>query len=164
MKKLLLFLALTVFAGFALTGCSQGTDNSAEATTTQEIASDASDTENAADASTEQASSTAAQKSDDDNYDFSSYEVRIEKDTKNVNNAKASSNYKTNQDRYYSLKRQIDAIEDDLDALDDTFEHSYESGDMTFETYQARERSIDKLEDQLELSEDALENKFGIDD
>lgn len=164
MKKLLLFLALTVFAGFALTGCSQGTDNSAEATTTQEIASDASDTENAADVSTEQASSTAAQKSDDDNYDFSSYEERIEKVTKNVNNAKASSNYKTNQDRYYSLKRQIDAIEDDLDALDDTFEHSYESGDMTFETYQARERSIEKLEDQLELSENALENKFGIDD
>lgn len=164
MKKLLLFLALTVFAGFTLTGCSQGTNDSAEATTTQEIASEASSTENTSDDSTQKASATTAKESNNGDYDFSSYEERIEKVAKNVNNAKTSSNSKTNQDRFYSLKRQIDAIEDDLDALDDTFEHSYESGDMTFETYQARERSIDKLEDQLELSEDALENKFGIDD
>lgn len=81
-----------------------------------------------------------------------------------MNNAKTSSSTKTNQDRFFALKQKINAIDNDLDSLDDTFEHAYESGDMTFDTYKSRERSIEKLEDQLDLAEDALENKFGIDD
>lgn len=75
-----------------------------------------------------------------------------------------SSDPSINQKRFYSLKKQLDAIGDKLDDLDDEFEHDYEAGNLSFKTYKSRERSIEKLEDQLDLAEDALENKFEIDD
>lgn len=170
MKKVLLFLVFTLMAGLALTGCSQNDGGNAEATTTQDIATEAADgsakdnTDDAGAATTEKAASTTAQNTNSGSYDFSSYEKRIDSVTKEVNNAKTSSSTKTNQDRFFALKQKINAIDNDLDSLDDTFEHAYESGDMTFDTYKSRERSIEKLEDQLDLAEDALENKFGIDD
>ena len=170
MEKVVLFLVLTLMAGLALTGCSQNDSGNAEATTTQDVATEAAnndakdDADDASATTTEQAASTTAENTNSGSYDFSSYEERIDTVTKEVNDAKTSSNSSTNQDRFFDLKQKINAIDDDLDSLDDTFEHAYESGDMNFDTYKSRERSIEKLEDQLDLAEDALENKFGIDD
>lgn len=156
-KRVILFISCILALG-AFTGCSNTNQDSAEATTTQEIATEQTT------GSSSSASTTEASSASKDDYDFSSYERRINAVTKKINNAKTSSNAKTNQNRFYNLKQQLDKIENDLDSLDDTFEHSYESGQMTFEVYKNRERSIEKLEDKLDLAEDALENKFGIDD
>ena len=68
------------------------------------------------------------------------------------------------QARFYTLKKELDVVDDELDHLDDEFEHTYENGKLSFKTYKSREKTIEKLEDQLDLLEDALENKFGIDD
>lgn len=72
----------------------------------------------------------------------------------------ASENHK----RFYTLKKQVDAVDDKLDKLEDEFEYAYQMKELSFETYKTRERAIEKLEDKLELAEDALENKYGIDD
>lgn len=110
--------------------------------------------------------STTAEPSDKnkDSYDFSSYKKEIQNLTKKVNTAKTSSDPSINQKRFYSLKKELDAVDDKLDVLDDEFEHDYEAGNLSFKTYKSRERAIEKLEDQLDLAEDALENKFEIDD
>ena len=65
---------------------------------------------------------------------------------------------------FYALKKQIDAVDDELDKLDDEFEYAYQMKEISFEIYKARERAIEKLEDELELAEEALENKYDIDD
>ena len=58
---------------------------------------------------------------DENDYDFSSYENDIRKITKKVNNAKTSSNASENHKHFYTLKKQIDAVDDELDKLDDEF-------------------------------------------
>lgn len=63
-----------------------------------------------------------------------------------------------------TLWKKVDAVDDELDKLDDEFEYAYQMKKISFETYKARERAIEKLEDELELAEEALENKYGIDD
>lgn len=62
------------------------------------------------------------------------------------------------------MKKQVDAVDDKLDKLDDEFEYAYQMKEISFKIYKARERAIEKLEDELELAEEALENKYGIDD
>lgn len=168
MRKKILFLILSVTAVFSLTGCSNAKDKVAEATTTQEIASsqksnDTDDTDDADDTDDKQTtiSSSTAKEIDDD---LASYEDKINKITKKVNNAKTSSDSSTNHDRFYALKNQIDSLENDLDSLEDAFEDSYEAGNMDLDEYKKKERSIEQLENKLDLAEDALENKFGIDD
>lgn len=156
MKKILFFL-LSLMIIFAFAGCTSTSKESTEATTTQKIAT----------TTTSKAVSETSTEKDvksDKSYDFSSYKKEIQNLSKKVNNAKTSSDPSVNQKRFYSLKKQLDAIDDKLDTLDDKFEHAYESGNLSFKAYKSRERSIEKLEDQLDLAEDALENKFGIDD
>ena len=76
----------------------------------------------------------------------------------------SASNASVNEKRFYTLKKELDVVDDELDHLDDEFEHAYENGKLSFKVYKSREKTIEKLEDQLDLLEDALENKFGIDD
>ncbi len=66
--------------------------------------------------------------------------------------------------QYRELKKEIDALDRNLDDWDDTVEAQYEQGAMTREEYRAKDREIDSLEDQLDESEEQLEYLFGIDD
>ena len=85
MKKIL-YLFITCSIIFAFAGCPPSKKDSAEATTTQEIATTTSTTENTTD------SSTSDSDAKNDSYDFSAYKKRIKKLTKKVNNAASSSN------------------------------------------------------------------------
>ena len=96
-----------------------------------------------------------------DSYDFQL--IKRIKNSLKVNNAVSSSNASVNEN-VYTLKKELDVVDDELDHLDDEFEHAYESGKLSFKVYKSREKTIEKIEDQLDLLEDALENKFGIDD
>ena len=80
MKKIL-YLFFTCSIIFAFAGCSPSKKDSAEATTTQEIATTTSSTEDTTD------SSTSDSDAKNDSYDFSAYKKRIKKLTKKVNNA-----------------------------------------------------------------------------
>ena len=155
MKKIL-YLFFTCSIIFAFAGCSPSKKDSAEATTTQEIATTTSTTEDTTD------SSTSDSDAKDDSYDFSAYKKRIKKLTKKVNNAASSSNASVNEKRFYTLKKELDAVDDELDRLDDEFEHAYESGKLSFKVYKSRETTIEKLENQLDLLEDGDCFKFCV--
>ena len=161
MKKLLVvLLSLTLI--FAFTGCTSSNNEAAEdmEIKTQEVVTSNTDDDDDNISNTENAVENVNEK----DYDFSSYEKDIRKITKKVNNAKTSSNSSENHKHFYTLKKQIDAVDDELDKLDDEFKYAYQMKEINFETYKARERAIEKLEDELELVEEALENKYGIDD
>lgn len=66
--------------------------------------------------------------------------------------------------QYRTLKKEIDAIDRDLDYWEDDIENQFEQGTLTREEYRATDRQIDALEDQLDNAEDRLETLFGIDD
>lgn len=159
MKKILSFLLCLSIMVIPLAGCSNNDSNTEEPTTTQEIATDVDTTDDTT-VSTEATDTTNSS----DDYDFSSYEKKIQEVTKKINNAKTSNDASTNQSRFYELKKELDAIDNSLDSLDDTFEHAYESGDLAFDVYKKRDQSLEKLENKLDLAENALESKFGIDD
>ena len=75
MKKIL-FLLFACSIIFTFAGCSSSKKDSAEATTTQEIATTASNTKNTTDSSTSDSSAK------NDSYDFSAYKKRIKKLTR----------------------------------------------------------------------------------
>ena len=58
---------------------------------------------------------------------------------------KTSTNASENHEQFYALKKQVDAVDDELDKLDDEFEYAYQMKEISFETYKARERAIEKL-------------------
>lgn len=41
------------------------------------------------------------------------------------------------------FEKQVDAVDDELDKLDDEFEYAYQMKEISFETYKARERTIE---------------------
>lgn len=151
-----------IFACFAfvflLAGCQGTTKEQAEATTTQDIATTAEATEEATEKSTE------TQATASDTPDFSKYETKISKISKKVQAAKPGTDASKNQDKFYNLKRELDAVDHELDALDDDYEYQYDTGKLSAAKYKEIERKIDALEDKLDFAEDTLENKFGIDD
>ena len=89
MKKIL-YLFFTCSIIFAFAGCSPSKKDSAEATTTQEIATTTSTTENTTD------SSTSDSDAKNDSYDFSAYK-KESKNSLKVNNATSSSNASVNE-------------------------------------------------------------------
>ena len=150
-NKITAILACLTFV-FLFAGCQSTPKDQAEATTTQDIATTAKGTEKATE------KSTATQTTTSDTPDFSKYETKISKITKKIQAAKPA------QDKFYSLKKELDAIDHELDTLDDDYEHQYDTGKLSAEKYKDIERKIDALEDKLDFAEDSLENKFGIDD
>ena len=161
MKKILVvLLSLTLI--FTFTGCTSFNNGAAEdiKIKTQEVVTSNTNDNDDNISNTENAVENANEK----DYDFSSYENDIRNITKSVNNAKTSTNASENHEQFYALKKQVDAVDGELDKLDDEFEYAYQMKEISFEIYKARERAIEKLEDELELAEEALENKYGIDD
>ena len=55
-------------------------------------------------------------------------------------------------------------VDDELDHLDDEFEHAYENGKLSFKVYKSREKTIENWKISLIFFRRCLENKFGIDD
>ncbi len=157
-KILVVLLSLTLI--FAFTGCTSSNNEATEDIKTQEVVTSNTDDDDDNISNTENAAENVNEK----DYDFSSYEEEICNITKSVNNAKTSTNASENHEQFYTLKKQVDAVDDELDKLDDEFEYAYQMKEISFETYKARERAIEKLEDELELAEEALENKYSIDD
>ena len=112
MKKLLIvLLSLTLI--FAFTGCTSSNNEAAEdmEIKTQEVVTSNTDDNDDNISNTENAVENANEK----DYDFSSYENDIRNITKSVNNAKTSTNASENHEQFYALKKQVDAVDDELD-------------------------------------------------
>ena len=65
---------------------------------------------------------------------------------------------------YRTAKAPLEALEDELDRLEDAVEYAARAGSITYAQMQELERSIDNLDDRLERAEDALERRMGVDD
>ena len=112
MKKILVvLLSLTLI--FAFTGCTSSNNEAAEdmEIKTQEVVTSNTDDDDDNISNTENAVENANEK----DYDFSSYENDIRNITKSVNNAKTSTNASENHEQFYALKKQVDAVDDELD-------------------------------------------------
>lgn len=92
---------------------------------------------------------------------INSYNTELKAIEKKISSASVSSNYKTRKKTAQSFERQIEKIEDKLDALEDTIENKYESGKLSRSNYKSLERKIEKAEDYASRIEDKLEKKFG---
>ena len=47
---------------------------------------------------------------------------------------------------FLHFEKELDVVDDDeLDHLDDEFEHAYENGKLSFKVYKSREKTIEKL-------------------
>ena len=119
MKKLLVVL-LSLALIFAFTGCTSSNNEATEDIKTQEVVTSNTDDDDDNISNTENAAENVNEK----DYDFSSYEEEICNITKSVNNAKTSTNASENHEQFYTLKRQVDAVDDELDKLDDEFEYA----------------------------------------
>ena len=70
-----------------------------------------------------------------DSYDFQAYKKRIKKLTKKVNNAASSSNASVNEKRFYTLKKELDVVDDELDHLDGLMYTRLVEGELHRTTY-----------------------------
>ncbi len=81
-----------------------------------------------------------------------------------INSLSPSGSDQEQKEQYLALKNEIDALDNELEYAEDTFESQYHNGSMEMAQYQELELEIDALEDRLDHCEDQLEFIFGIDD
>ena len=125
MKKILVvLLSLTLI--FAFTGCTSSNNEAAEdiAIKTQEVVTSNTDDNDDNISNTENAEN-AVENANEKDYDFSSYENDIRNITKSVNNAKTSTNASENHEQFYALKKQVDAVDDELELAEEALENKY---------------------------------------
>lgn len=77
-----------------------------------------------------------------------------------ISKTKLADTSKKRKSQYRSLEKKIDAIDDKLDKLEDTWEDKYEDGKITRSQYRSLEKKIEAVEDYLDDLEDYLEEKF----
>ena len=65
---------------------------------------------------------------------------------------------------FFEHKTALDALDRELDALEDDFEAQSRSGSLRYEDFRTRDRKIEDLEESLDDAEDRLENRFALDD
>lgn len=155
MKKQLLVLSILLIAIFSFTACRNDVGNTTEKTTTQEIATEAAD-DNQAEATTKT--------EDTSDYDIASYEKQVTSITKEVNQIPSNLSATKQKNYYQDLSGKIESVEHSLDILDDTLEADHLDKKLSDAIYRSLERQVEKLEDQLDLAEDTLETKCNIDD
>lgn len=68
------------------------------------------------------------------------------------------------REQFFTLKHELESVEDRLDYYDDDIEMQYRQGELSLEDYRSQEHSLELLEDQLDRAEDTLEYTFGMDD
>lgn len=92
---------------------------------------------------------------------ITTYNTQLKNILKKIRSAAVSSNYQSRMRTALDFKRQIDGVENKLEALEDTIEYKYDSGKISRSQYRSLERKIDKVDDYASDIEDELEYKFG---
>lgn len=78
--------------------------------------------------------------------------------------ARPSGSASEKREQFFTLKHELESVEDRLDYYDDDIEMQYRQGELSLEDYRSQEHSLELLEDQLDRAEDNLEYTFGMDD
>lgn len=90
-----------------------------------------------------------------------SYNTQLKKIEKKIRSAKVSSDYRSRMKTALNFKRQIEKVENKMEALEDTLEYKYESGRLSRSQYRNLERKLERVDDYASDIEDELEYKFG---
>lgn len=89
---------------------------------------------------------------------------KVQKAVQNADAATASGSLNERISVFFEHKTALDALDRELDALEDDFEAQYRSGSLRYEDFRTRDRKIEDLEESLDAAEDRLENRFALDD
>ena len=89
---------------------------------------------------------------------------KVQKAVQNADAATASGSLNERISVFFEHKTALDALDRELDALEDDFEAQYRSGSLRYEDFRTRDRKIEDLEESLDDAEDRLENRFALDD
>lgn len=81
-----------------------------------------------------------------------------------VNSATPSGTIEENRTKFFDLKSELDALENELDSHEDYLEAQYRQNLISYEECRSQEKELEKLENNLENAEDRLEIAFRIDD
>ena len=91
-------------------------------------------------------------------------ETAVNDAVKKADAAKPSGSASEKREQFFTLKHELESVEDRLDYYDDDIEMQYSQGELSLEDYRSQEHSLELLEDQLDRAEDNLEYTFGMDD
>ena len=91
-------------------------------------------------------------------------ETAVNDAVKKADAAKPSGSASEKREQFFTLKHELESVEDRLDYYDDDIEMQYRQGALSLEDYRSQEHSLELLEDQLNRAEDNLEYTFGMDD
>lgn len=89
---------------------------------------------------------------------------KVQKAVQNADAATASGSLNERISAFFEHKTALDALDRELDALEDDFEAQFRSGSLRYEDFRTRDRKIEDLEESLDAAEDRLENRFALDD
>ena len=81
-----------------------------------------------------------------------------------IGNITPSGSAQEQKEQFLALKNEIDALDNELEYMEDTLESQYYDGSLEAAQYQEQEREIEALEDRLDHCEDQVEFIFRIDD
>ncbi len=88
----------------------------------------------------------------------------VDEVTAKADSAIPDSNSEEMRNQFFTLKNELEAVDNRLDDYDDYLELQYHQGTLSYDDYLTQERILDNLEDKLEASEDRLERVFGMND
>lgn len=89
---------------------------------------------------------------------YGAYTTKLDALEQRVNEQAAAVDGDRNRQQAAQLLRRIDALDEELDDLDDALERDYHAGTLTGEQYRALEHRLDRLDDALERAEDRLDD------
>ena len=175
MKKIRLTALAVIFTfAFLLTGCDIDDDHEKdqlEAKVEQleqqvtdlqrSSGQEAASTENEAALPDNDSNQTEASSTDDT---LETLETAVNDAVKKADAAKPSGSASEKREQFFTLKHELESVEDRLDYYDDDIEMQYRQGELSLEDYRSQEHSLELLEDQLDRAEDNLEYTFGMDD
>jgi hypothetical protein len=90
--------------------------------------------------------------------------TEIKKINSTVNQIKPAGSYADRVAQYEALEDDLERIDDRIDAYEEYIEDRYQRGKLSRTDYRRKDRRAEQLEDKLDRIEDKLERILGIDD
>ncbi|MGN1166320.1 MAG: hypothetical protein ACI4S2_07855 [Lachnospiraceae bacterium] len=166
MKKFkFLVLSLMMCLISLLAGCSSNTTSSATKTNDANEIADNNSTAN--DTVTETPDQGNEQKVQNENISvesIASLKETIDNVIAKVDKATPYENSEKRKNQFFELKKELNAVEEQLDVYDDYLDSQYQQGTLSYEDYKKWEQKLDEAEDKIDAAEDKLERTFGIKD
>lgn len=95
---------------------------------------------------------------------IATFTTESERIVKAMNDTVAVENRDENVKAYMNIKKEADALDLEIDTLDDRLEIQYEQNNLSFADYRTYEKQLDAISDKLDQAEDDLEVRLKLED